>query len=87
LQGPVGTGKTFAYNTLCNYYRGLGKIVLCVASSGIAALLLPGGRTSHSRFLIPLQVNRTSKCYIKKNSDLGGRPEIVKASLTMSSIV
>lgn len=68
LQGPAGTGKTFVFNTLCNYYRGQGKIVLCVASSGIAALLLPDGRTSHSRFAIPLQINNLSSCHIKKDS-------------------
>jgi hypothetical protein len=44
--------------------------VLCVASSGIAALLLPGGRTSHSRFKIPLQTNETSFCNFSKNSNL-----------------
>jgi ATP-dependent DNA helicase PIF1 len=27
--------------------------VLSVASSGVASLLLPGGRTAHSRFKIP----------------------------------
>lgn len=40
LNGPAGTGKTFCYNTICYHIRGQGKIVLCVASSGIAALLL-----------------------------------------------
>ena len=43
LHGPGGTGKTYVYNTLCYFLRGQGKIVLCVASSGIAALLLIGG--------------------------------------------
>ena len=43
LHGPGGTGKTYVYNTLCYFMRGQGKIVLCVASSGIAALLLIGG--------------------------------------------
>lgn len=33
------------------------KIVLCVASSDVAALLLPEGVISHSRFQIPLIVN------------------------------
>ncbi|KAK4513103.1 uncharacterized protein ATC70_000141 [Mucor velutinosus] len=70
LQGPAGTGKTFIYNTLCHFYRSHGKIVLCVASSGIAALLLPGGRTSHSRFAIPLNIHEQSVCAIKKNDDL-----------------
>jgi hypothetical protein len=38
LHGPGGTGKTYVYNTLCYFLRGQGKIVLCVASSGIASL-------------------------------------------------
>ena len=48
LQGPGRTGKTFLYKTLCYYYRGQGKVVLYVALTGIAALLLPDRRTSHS---------------------------------------
>ena len=36
------------------YLRGAGKIVLVVAMSGIAALLLDGGRTVHSRFKLPV---------------------------------
>jgi hypothetical protein len=68
LHGPGGTGKTFVYNTVCHTLRAQGKVVLCVASSGIAALLLDGGRTSHSRFKIPIQVHESSTCSIKKNS-------------------
>ncbi|XP_016168754.1 uncharacterized protein LOC107611328 [Arachis ipaensis] len=45
-------------------------IVLTVALSGIAALLLPGGRTAHSRFAIPLMVHEDSVCNIKQNSEL-----------------
>ena len=71
MHGSGGTGKTFVYNTLCNFLRSQGKIVLCVASSGIAALLLSGGRTSHFRFKIPLAVHDTSQCFINKNSNLG----------------
>ena len=47
LHGPGSTGKTYDYNTLCHYLHGQGKIVLCVASSGIASLLLIGGKTAH----------------------------------------
>ena len=72
LQGPAGTGKTFLYKTLCHYYRSQGKIVLCVASSGIAALLLPGGRTAHSQFSIPINSNRDTQCQITGNSELAG---------------
>jgi len=57
LQGPAGTGKTFLYRGLCSHFRAQRKIVLCVASSGIAALLLPGGRTAHTRFKIPLNAD------------------------------
>ncbi len=70
LHGPGGTGKTYVYNTLCYFLRGQGKIVLCVASSGIAALLLIGGRTAHSCFKIPINIHESSTCGIKKNSQL-----------------
>ena len=71
LQGPGGTRKTFLYQTLCHYYRSQGKTVLCVASTGIAALLLPDGRTSHSQFGIPLELNESSVSTITKSSLLG----------------
>jgi hypothetical protein len=38
--------------------------VLAVASSGIASLLLPGGRTAHSRFKIPIDLHDESTCNI-----------------------
>ncbi|XP_025648016.1 uncharacterized protein [Arachis hypogaea] len=47
-----------------------GGIVLNVASSGIAALLLPNGRTAHSKFKIPLTINEDSLCNIKQKSPL-----------------
>ncbi|CAN1162779.1 ATP-dependent DNA helicase PIF1 [Linum perenne] len=50
--------------------RSEGKIALVVASSGIAATLLPGGVTAHSRFRIPLDVDSTSTCTIKKGTSL-----------------
>jgi hypothetical protein len=70
LQGPGGTGKTFLYKTICYYYRSWGKIVLCIASTGIAALLLPDGQTSHSQFKIPIILNEASTSSIPKNSKL-----------------
>ena len=70
LQGPAGTGKTFLYRSLCGTLRAQGKIVLCIASSGIAAQLLPGGITSHSRFRIPLIINEDSICSITRGSNL-----------------
>ncbi len=38
--------------------------MLAVASSGIASLLLPSGRTAHSRFKIPIDLHDESTCNI-----------------------
>jgi hypothetical protein len=70
LNGPAGTGKTFLYNTITHYLRGQGKIVLCVASSGIASQLLLEGCKAHSQFKIPLEVHETTVCSINKQSTL-----------------
>ena len=49
-----------------------GKIALAVASSGIAATLLEGGKTAHSTFKLPLNPERSDKpvCNISKNTPL-----------------
>ncbi|XP_074349662.1 uncharacterized protein LOC141689279 [Apium graveolens] len=66
-----GCGKTFMWNTLCCKLRSVGKVVLPVASSDIAATLLPGGRTAHSRFHIPLKVDEYLVSGIKHGNELG----------------
>ena len=68
IDGPGGTGKTFLYNVLLLTVRSSGDIAVAVASSGIAALLMMGGRTAHSRFKIPLKLNESSTCNISQNS-------------------
>ncbi|KAF8400055.1 hypothetical protein HHK36_015930 [Tetracentron sinense] len=70
VYGSGGTGKTYLWKTLIAYIRANKKIVLSVASSGIAALLLSGGRTAHSRFKIPLNLDETSCCSIAQRTDL-----------------
>lgn len=50
FDAPGGTGKTYTFNTILAALRAKGIIVLAVASSGIAAILLELGRTFHSRF-------------------------------------
>jgi len=45
-----GIDKTFVWTMFLSCLRGQGKIVLIVASSRIASLLLLGDRTAHSRF-------------------------------------
>jgi ATP-dependent DNA helicase PIF1 len=69
VDAPGGTGKTFMLNVLLDVVRARGKIAIAVASSGVAALLLHGGRTAHSRFQIPLEnVNESSTCSISAQS-------------------
>ncbi|XP_019195824.1 PREDICTED: uncharacterized protein LOC109189666 [Ipomoea nil] len=70
VYGYGGTGKTFLWRALSSALRSKSQIVLNVASSGIASLLLPGGRTAHSRFAIPIAVNEDSTCNIRTGSEL-----------------
>ncbi|RID62868.1 hypothetical protein BRARA_E01910 [Brassica rapa] len=77
VSGFGGTGKTFLWKLLSAAIRSRGDIVLNVASSGIASLLLPGGRTAHSRFGIPLNPDEFSSCTMKHGSD---QANLVKAS-------
>ncbi|KAJ0254528.1 Helitron helicase-like domain-containing protein, partial [Hirschfeldia incana] len=72
VQGAGGTGKTFLYQTIISRLRSRKQIVLPVASSGIAALLLPNGRTAHSRFNIPLKLTKDKFCNIKPDTMLAG---------------
>ena len=65
-----GTGKTYLWRTLIARVRSQRKIVLSVASSGIATILLSGGRTAHSRFKISVNLDELSSYSVNKNSDL-----------------
>ena len=71
LEGCGGSGKTFVENTVLAKVRSSGKIALAVASSGIASTLLDGGRTAHSRFKLPIDIEATTVCNIRKGTHLG----------------
>nr|XP_036224310.1 uncharacterized protein LOC106621587 [Bactrocera oleae] len=70
LDAPGGTGKTFLISLILATIRSQNKIALALASSGIAATLLEGGRTAHSALKLPLnmQSNETPTCNVSKNS-------------------
>lgn len=80
VDGYGGIGKTFLWNALSYHFRSEGKIVLNVASSSIASLLLPRGRTAHSQFSIPLMLLEESGCTIEKE---GNKAQL----LTMASLI
>ena len=69
VYGFGGTGKTFLWRLLSAAIRSRGEIVLNVASSGIALLLLQGGRTAHSRFGIPINPDEFSLCNLPPGTD------------------
>ena len=48
--------------------RGQGKIAVATATSGVAASIMPGGRTAHSRFKIPLKIDDGAICGFTKQS-------------------
>ncbi|GBP20921.1 hypothetical protein EVAR_80741_1 [Eumeta japonica] len=72
LDAPGGTGKTFVISLILAEIRSNNGIALAVASSGIAATLLDGGRTAHSVFKLPLNIqnNPDAVCNIKKQSSM-----------------
>ena len=73
LDAPGGTGKTYVTNLLLAKIRSTGRVALAVASSGIAATLLSGGRTAHSAFALPLDLQHQDEptCAIGRDSDKG----------------
>ncbi|XP_074351859.1 uncharacterized protein LOC141691008 [Apium graveolens] len=70
VYGSGGCGKTFLWQTLCCRLRSEHKIVLPVASCCIAAVLLHGGRTAHSRFHIPLKLDENCSAGLRHGTDI-----------------
>jgi hypothetical protein len=72
IDAPGGTGKTFLISLILATIRSRNNIALAIASSGIAATLLDGGRTAHSALKLPLniQITETPTCNIVKNSGM-----------------
>jgi ATP-dependent DNA helicase PIF1 len=68
VDGPGGTGKTFLYKTILARVCSEGLIEIATATSGIATSILPGGRTTHSRFKIPITLTENSTCSFSKQS-------------------
>jgi hypothetical protein len=78
VDGPSGTGKTFLYRVILATVRSKHIIALATASSGVAASILLGGRMAHSRFKIPLDVEKNMTCRISKQSGLAKLLRVAK---------
>ena len=62
--------ERYFYYLILAYTRSEDNFALAVATSGVAALLLEGGRTAHSRFRLPLDATATSTCNTSIQSPL-----------------
>ena len=62
LNACGGSGKTYVLNCILDAVRVQKRVALATATSGIAATLLHGGRTMHSRFKIPINIKEKSFC-------------------------
>jgi hypothetical protein len=81
IDGPGGTGKTYLFNFMIDVLIYLKLKYTAVASSGIASLLLKNGRTAHSVFGIPLNIDINSVSTIRPLSD---QAKIIKESVCIS---
>jgi hypothetical protein len=68
VDGPGDTGKTYLYRTLLATICSQNRIAVVTATSGVAASIIPGGRTTHSRFKIPLTLGDGAFCTFTKQS-------------------
>ncbi|GBP57533.1 ATP-dependent DNA helicase PIF1 [Eumeta japonica] len=72
-----GTGKTFLINLILAEIRAEKHIALALASSGIAATLMEGGRTAHSALQLPLNIAE-QQFPVCKISGTSGRGQLLK---------
>jgi hypothetical protein len=73
----AGCGKTVFANAIAATVRARGRVAICVAASALAAMLLLGGSTAHSKFHIPIPANDGTMCcfssddrYLLRNADV-----------------
>ncbi|OXU18340.1 hypothetical protein TSAR_008193 [Trichomalopsis sarcophagae] len=71
IDGPGGSGKTYFYTTLYNLLSSKNVKVCTMAFTGIAATLLPYGKTVHKTFGLPVPMYHDSSSSIKAQSKQG----------------
>ena len=78
LDGPGGCGKTYLLTAICSFFHRQRKKVWVCASSGIAATVIPTGKTAHSRLKIPVNCLDHSTLNITNGSILWKELQSVK---------
>ena len=70
IDGQGGTSKTYLYRAILGAIRTKNYIALAIASSGVAAAILPSGWTAHLRFKLSIEIEDNVTCIISKHSSL-----------------
>ena len=70
LNGPGGSGKTYIYiyTFIIHRLKAFNRKVIPSAMTGIAAVLLPGGQTTHKTFCLPIPCVDNTTCRISPSS-------------------
>ena len=68
IDRPRGIGKTFIYRVLLAQVRSRRLIALATTTSGVVVVTLLEGRTTHSRFILPLNPNDIDFCGFSKQN-------------------
>ena len=71
LDAIGGSGKTFTCKVILDHLRSQGRVALATAMSGIAAMLLPKGRTLHSRCKVPIEIQPGTRCNMTRTDSTG----------------
>ena len=81
IDGPGGSGKTFLEEALLHHVRGQKNIAAACAWSGVAATLLPGGKTCHSTFGLPVPLPKED---VQSNiAGQSGRAEFLRQAILL----
>jgi hypothetical protein len=68
IDGLGSTRKTFLYRALLGIVQSQDMIAITIATSGVAASIMPGRRTTHSCFKIPINTDDGGYCTFTKQS-------------------
>jgi hypothetical protein len=66
VNGLGRTSKTYFYKALLAKVHSMNLIAIATATSGIAASIVPGRRTAHSHFKIPIKLDNNTMCSFTK---------------------
>ncbi|RWS25337.1 uncharacterized protein B4U80_04936 [Leptotrombidium deliense] len=68
IDGPGGSGKTFLYKCIIHLAIVKRKSIYTLAWTGIAAILLPFGKTAHKSFQLPLNIEDNTTLFWNKKT-------------------